>query len=543
MQRRAAAVVPSPDGNPMDLQPGQRIDHYTLIERVGEGGQGAVWKALDPREGGVVRALKLVSLADAGLEGFERAQREARILAGASHPALVTCHGIFEDLRAGLLGLVMDLVPGRSLAAAIADRSLDAEGAEAVIEQIAEALAYIHGAGLVHRDLKPENVILTEGFPEDSRRPGTVKLIDFGIATTAKRKTRVTAAGVVIGTPAYLAPELAQGSYWDRAEGPARDVFAFGVLAYVLRFGGHPSGIRTNASLSEYVRAYQAAPWPPPLAVGTPIAACLALQPEGRPRDGAAVLALIRGQGPAPLSAVAPGAAPERAPDTAEYLATAGLKLPVAPPPEVAEPEAAPPSIVRDEGPPRPRVPVSGPVLPPAPRAARGLGAALPAALVAVAVTAGAYVIFARPAPAPDPAPEPPSADPPASAPAPPEPVSAAPIPRRRGWPPLHLVHPHPPATPLPALSAPEVASCPPPAQRCGATCTSLDHDPDNCGACGTVCRMANARCAEGRCGCTAGFRLDGAACVAEPPAPRSSAPAAAGSAPSLPPPRSVPHA
>src|SRR5690242_13158324 len=104
----------------MRFHPGDKIDHYTLIEPLGAGGQGAVWKVLDPRHGGVVRALKLVILSETGAAGFERARREARILATAQHPALVAGHGLFEDPRAGLVGLLMDLVPGRSLAEALA---------------------------------------------------------------------------------------------------------------------------------------------------------------------------------------------------------------------------------------------------------------------------------------------------------------------------------------------------------------------------------------------------------------------------------------
>src|SRR5690349_18258385 len=104
----------------MQIRPGDRVNHYTLLEPLGEGGQGAVWKVVDPRDGGVVRALKLVALAETGPAGFERARREARILAAARHPALVSCHSLFEEPRDGLVGLVMDLVQGRTLADAIA---------------------------------------------------------------------------------------------------------------------------------------------------------------------------------------------------------------------------------------------------------------------------------------------------------------------------------------------------------------------------------------------------------------------------------------
>jgi len=582
----------------MELQPGQQIDHYTLIELLGEGGQGAVWKVLDPRGGGTVRALKLVSLADAGLEGFERAQREARILAGAEHPALVACHGVFEDLRAGLFGLVMDLVEGRSLAAAIDAGRLDPERVGAVIEQIAEVLAYIHGAGLVHRDLKPENVLLTEGFWAEPRRPGTVKLIDFGIAMTAKRKTRVTAAGVVIGTPPYLAPELAVGSHWDRAEGPARDVFAFGVLSYVLRFGGHPTGLPLGASLSEYVRAYRAADWPPRVVAGTHLAACLALQPEDRPRDGAEVLALIHGDAPTQAAAPATEGGSRRdahVEDTGEFLARAGLELaavpsegaanageqasttpeaptPAAPAGPVATREHGPLSTVRDAGTGQPRVQLPAPAAaPPPPSAATRSRAARFVALVAFLASAGVYVFSARRHPAPEVAVDAGSAAPSAAVAASSASVSAEPPGLKAGAPAVHRARP------------PEGATCPPPQQRCGQSCTWVDHDLDNCGACGhacartngtatctsgvcaircdhdhahcdglsssgcetsvttvkncgacgAVCSMANARCADARCSCSDGFHLNGAECAPNAPAaPTRAAPPSPSAAP-----------
>jgi serine/threonine-protein kinase len=284
------------------LRPGDRIDHYTLLSPLGEGGQATVWKVLDPRDGGVVRALKLIALAETGSAAFDRARREARILAAAKHPALVTCHGLFEDPHAGLVGLVMDLVPGGSLAEAADAGRLDRAQSLAVVAQLAEVLAYIHGAGLAHRDLKPENVLLTEGFWEGTARPGTVKLVDFGIAATTGAATKLTAPGMVIGTLPYLAPELVDPATWGRGNGPARDVFALGVLGCRLLLDRHPTGLRFDAAIIDFARAYKAAQagriaWPPPgleRTWGATLAACLALRPEDRPADGAAVLAMLR---------------------------------------------------------------------------------------------------------------------------------------------------------------------------------------------------------------------------------------------------------
>ncbi len=290
----------------MELHAGDRVDHYTLLEPLGEGGQGTVWKVVDPRDGGVVRALKLVSLAETGPGGFDRARREARILASARHPALVTCHSLFEEPREGVVGLVMDLVPGRSLAEAADAGRLDRGQSLAVLAQVAGALAYVHGAGLVHRNLKPENLLLTDGFWEEPGRLGAVKLVDFGIATSTGNPIQLTAPGAVIGTLPYLAPELIDPATWGRTEGPARDVFAFGVLACRLLLDRHPTGLGFDATMIDYARAYKAAEagriaWPPRGLEGTwgaAVAACLALRPADRPADGAALDAMLRGEPP-----------------------------------------------------------------------------------------------------------------------------------------------------------------------------------------------------------------------------------------------------
>lgn len=285
----------------MQLRPGDRINHYTLLEALGEGGQGSVWKVVDPRDGGLVRALKLISLAETGPAAFERARLEATILASASHPALVTCHSLFEEPRDGVVGLVMDLVQGGSLADALEARRLDSGHSRAVLAQLADVLAYVHGAGLVHRDLKPENVLLTDGFWEDRNRLGTVKLVDFGIAALTDNAMQLTAPGAVIGTLPYLAPELVNPATWGKGEGPSRDVFAFGVLAGRLVLDRHPTGLGFDADIIDYVRAYKAAEvgriaWPPPGLEGSvaAVAACLALRPADRPANGAALVARLR---------------------------------------------------------------------------------------------------------------------------------------------------------------------------------------------------------------------------------------------------------
>ncbi|WP_437661629.1 protein kinase domain-containing protein [Sorangium sp. So ce1182] len=331
----------------MLLRPGDRIDHYTLVKPLGEGGQGSVWKVIDPREGGVVRALKLVRLEDAGRQRFDRARREAKILASARHPALVVCHAFFEDLHAGLVGLVMDFVRGRSLADAAAEEHLDGERALAALEQVALALAYVHGAGLVHRDLKPDNVLLADSFWSNPRRPGAVKLVDFGIAASAGNPRPLTSLGAVVGTIPYMAPELVDPATWGRAEGPSRDLFAFGVTAWEVLFRRHPTGLAPSATMVDYARAYKAAQvgriaWPPRGLAGpwgAAVGASLALSPLHRPANGAALLEILR-TGAAP-SMPAAAETPSRvlsAPTSPHRVSTMPMKPPPALPVAVTQP-------------------------------------------------------------------------------------------------------------------------------------------------------------------------------------------------------------
>ncbi|WP_437302710.1 protein kinase domain-containing protein [Sorangium sp. So ce388] len=339
----------------MLLRPGDRIDHYTLVKPLGEGGQGSVWKVIDPREGGVVRALKLVRLEDAGRQRFDRARREAKILASARHPALVVCHAFFEDLHAGLAGLVMDFVRGRSLADAAAEELLDGERALVALEQVASALAYVHGAGLVHRDLKPDNVLLADSFWSNPRRPGAVKLVDFGIAASAGNPRPLTSLGAVVGTIPYMAPELVDPATWRRAEGPSRDLFAFGVMAWEVLFRGHPTGLGPSATLVDYARAYKAAQvgriaWPPRGLAGpwgAAVGASLALSPLRRPANGAALLEILRtGAAPSMPAAAETPSGVLSAPTSPHRVSTMPMKPPPAQPVAVTQPAsmAVPPA-------------------------------------------------------------------------------------------------------------------------------------------------------------------------------------------------------
>lgn len=287
----------------MELRAGDRIDRYTLVRPLGKGGQGSVWQVVDPLDEGSLRALKIVQLADAGQAAFVRARREAKILAHLTHPSLCACYGLFEDLDRGLVGVVLDLVQGRPLDDLVHEGQVDQAQRMAILQQVAEVLAHVHAAGLAHRDLKPGNILVTDGFWSRPHLPGTVKLVDFGIAVPLGNPQKLTSVGGVIGTIPYLSPELFDPrGRASSEESCARDVFAFGVIAYELHFGGHPTGLGHSASFEVVAQRYRellsgARAWPPrsmPGAWGLAMNACLALRPEDRPRNGGELLEILR---------------------------------------------------------------------------------------------------------------------------------------------------------------------------------------------------------------------------------------------------------
>jgi eukaryotic-like serine/threonine-protein kinase len=233
------------------LTPGRRFGAYEVVERLGAGGMGEVYRARDLTLGRDV-AIKILSrtqLADAG--SLARFEREARALAALNHPHVATIHG-FEELdpstgsgQAATRVLVMELVEGETLAERIAGGSVPLDTALTMASQIADALAAAHEKGIVHRDLKPANVKLT--------RTGAVKVLDFGLAkmdgapddlAAADQPTIVaTRQGVVLGTTAYMSPEQARGRPLD----PRTDIWAFGCVLFELLSGIAPFSGETTA--------------------------------------------------------------------------------------------------------------------------------------------------------------------------------------------------------------------------------------------------------------------------------------------------------
>jgi eukaryotic-like serine/threonine-protein kinase len=203
-------------------------ERYTLASELGRGGMAVVHRAHDARHGRDV-ALKVMLPPVAESLGVERFLREIETAARLQHPHIVP---VFDSGSVdGQLFFVMPLIEGDSLRARLRrEGRLDVEEAVRIVREVADALEYAHSEGVVHRDLKPENILMSRGH---------ALLADFGIARAAKARDDValTQAGVSLGTPAYMSPELASG---ETDVGPASDVYALGCILFELLSGEPP---------------------------------------------------------------------------------------------------------------------------------------------------------------------------------------------------------------------------------------------------------------------------------------------------------------
>ncbi len=223
------------------LKAGDSFERYTIEAPIGQGGMGAVYRAHDPRLGRRV-ALKVIADRADGTDGTDanaRLLREARAAAALDHPNAVSIFDVGE--LGGAPYIVMELVLGRTLRSVIGDGTVSLATRVEELADVARALAGAHRRGLIHRDIKPENVMVRSD-------DGRVKVLDFGIArrtsggidphgaTQAPALSTLTASGVKLGTPVYMAPEQIRG---DALDGRA-DQFSWGVVAYELLAGRLP---------------------------------------------------------------------------------------------------------------------------------------------------------------------------------------------------------------------------------------------------------------------------------------------------------------
>ncbi len=214
----------------MAIEAGQQLLHYRLVDKIGEGGMGVVWKAVDTSLDREV-AIKVLPEAFAGdPDRLSRFQREAKLLASLNHPNVASVFGVHEF--EGTRFLAMELVPGDDLAQRLRRGRLPVDDVLDIARQIAEALEAAHDRGVIHRDLKPANIKVSDG--------GAVKILDFGLAKGLGPSTEMvptqlptatsagTVAGAILGTAPYMSPEQARGQALDTRT----DIWSFGCVVW-----------------------------------------------------------------------------------------------------------------------------------------------------------------------------------------------------------------------------------------------------------------------------------------------------------------------
>jgi eukaryotic-like serine/threonine-protein kinase len=242
---------------------------YALDREIGRGGMGAVWLARDEVLGRSVAIKRIGLMPGADSPDLARAEREARLAAMLNHPHVVAVFDLVE--RDDQHWLVMEYVAGQSLAQLVSERGpLPDEQVARLMWQVSDALAAAHGAGIVHRDVKPSNILVTAD--------GQAKLTDFGIAR-AEADASLTRTGLVTGSPAYIAPEVASGSTADGAS----DVWSLGATLYHALAGRAPYDVGDNLVGALYRIVHEDPPRLPEAgALGALLEVTMAREPANR---------------------------------------------------------------------------------------------------------------------------------------------------------------------------------------------------------------------------------------------------------------------
>ncbi|MFI1606963.1 serine/threonine-protein kinase [Streptomyces griseofuscus] len=261
---------------------------YRLIEPIGSGGFGQVWKAHDPKVDRLVAVKVLTSDGSADNDRqVARFAREAAVVGGLSHPHIVTVHDFGSVLQNGrqYAYLVMELLRGKPLSVVLEGGRLPLPEVVRTAACVADALGTAHQAGLTHRDIKPSNIVI--------RPNGTATVVDFGITKSSDARHDITTSGVLIGTPAYIAPECFKGSFDHRS-----DLYSLGCVLYEM-ITGHPPFTGTSWHLVNQHLNEQPAPLLR-LRLATPselvalVTRLLAKDPAGRPADAFEVMLALR---------------------------------------------------------------------------------------------------------------------------------------------------------------------------------------------------------------------------------------------------------
>ncbi len=424
-----------------------QVGKYQIVEKVGVGGFGTVYKGRDPF---IKRAVAIKTCQSDDEEIRKRFFREAEFAGNLHHPNVTTIYdfGVTED---GTPYIVQEFLTGEDLDKLIKKQvPLSLHRKVAILVDVCEGLGYAHAAGIIHRDIKPSNIRILED--------GSVKIMDFGIAKSLVSPSTLTQTGITLGTASYLAPEQIRGETLDART----DIFSLGVLAYELFSGQKPfSGDHISTVLYKIMNEM-----PPPLAELDPgipppldeavrralekdrvrrYAACAELK-----KDLASALTQIADEPPTLTTAR------RTSPDVEKTVATPsaglsrqGLSAPAPAPPSAATPTPAPrTSSVADV---RLRTDANlQPHRPPAPESRHALRIFLGAVVLLAAVGAGAFYYLRGPG-APEPVKPGPAIPPPAAPTAPPPPTSPPAVPTA-------APEPTPAPTPVPTVPAGPVA-------------------------------------------------------------------------------------
>jgi serine/threonine-protein kinase len=297
----------------MHINPGTRLGAYEVRSLLGAGGMGEVYRARDTRLNRDIAIKVLSGSLAADPEQLARFAREAQLLASLNHPSIAQIYGFEEFHPEGhpaVSALILELVDGPTLADRIQEGPVPLDEMLPIARHVATALASAHERGIVHRDLKPANIKLTTSG---------AKVLDFGIAKalsprtgptetdTTTRKTppvAATATGIVLGTPAYMAPEQARGKAIDRR----CDIWAFGVVAYEMLTGRRPfEGDTVSDTIAAILRSeidWARLPADTPDELRRLLRRCLERDPDDRLQDAGDVRLILaeleRGVSPTP---------------------------------------------------------------------------------------------------------------------------------------------------------------------------------------------------------------------------------------------------